>query len=59
LFFSSVPQGRRDQISGLRIQIAVKGVNGFVKAMEWKMEQARIFHFEKYVSVKVYKVNIE
>ena len=37
-FFSSVPQGRRDQIAGLRIQIAVKGVNGFVIAMKWKIE---------------------
>jgi hypothetical protein len=32
------PRGRRENISGLRIQTAAKGVNGFVKSMRRQME---------------------
>jgi|SRR5215470_340249 len=32
----SFPQGRREDIARLRIQIAAEGVNSFVKAMRWK-----------------------
>jgi hypothetical protein len=34
----SFPRGRRESIAALRIQIAAKGVNGFVKAMRRKLE---------------------
>jgi hypothetical protein len=34
----SFPQGRRENIAGLRIQTAAKGVNGFVKVMRRQAE---------------------
>jgi hypothetical protein len=34
----SFPRGWREEIARWRIQTAVKGVNGFVKAMRWKKE---------------------
>jgi hypothetical protein len=46
----SFPRGRRENIARLRIQIAAKGVNGFVKAMRRKTgsqpecESLRYFH---------------
>jgi hypothetical protein len=34
----SFPQGRRESMARLRVQIASEGVNGFVKAIRWKTE---------------------
>src|SRR5262249_49435659 len=34
--FENFPQGWREDIAGLRIQTAAKGVNSFVKSMCWK-----------------------